>query len=228
MPNIIYVIAAGGLFNIDLTRKSSRISDRGNDSHTRIARSWESLAAQYRARGRILKDQGRPIEAKIAWQHGLDLLTKLTNAQPRNAAFHQQWCDCANDLAWLLVNTTDLALRDPDRALSLALEATERYPACHIYWNTMAACYYRKGDYRTAMAALDRSVTLGDGGTAFDHVLHTMTQAQLGNQDQAQQSFAETMLLMGQKQLDQPELCRLCDEARLLLNALPETPAVAP
>ncbi len=228
MPNIIYVIVAGGLFNIVLPRKGTRIPGRENDSHMRITRSWETLAAQYRARGRIFKDRGRAVEAKTAWQHGLDLMTKLTEAQPDNPVFHQRWCDCANDLAWLLVNTPELALRDPDHALSLALKTTERYPTCNIYWNTLAACYYRKGDYKAANAALDRSVTLGDGGAAFDYILLTMIQAQLGNQEQAYRWFAETMHLMEQNRSEHPELRRLCDEAGSLLNALPEASAIVP
>ena len=71
MPNVIYVIAAGGLLNIASTRTRPRTS--GHDDNAALdARSWETLAAQYRARGRASKDQGRLIEAKTAWLHALD------------------------------------------------------------------------------------------------------------------------------------------------------------
>ncbi len=228
MPNIIYVIVAGGLFNIVLPREGTRISGSGNNSHVQIAGLWETLAAQYRAQGRILKDRGRSIEAVTAWQHYLDITTKLIEAQPGKLALHQQWCDCANDLAWLLANSTDLALRNPDRALSLALKTTERYPTCSVYWNTLAACYYRRGDFKAANAALDSSVTLGDGGTAFDFILLTMMQVQLGNQHQAHRCFAETTRLLGQNGSDHPELRRLYDEAGFLLSSLTATSVIVP
>ena len=150
MPNVIYVIAAGGLFNIVPSRTRSQTSDHGDDSHARVARTEETLAAQYRARGRASKDQGRLVEAKTAWLHALDLHTKLTAADPGRPALHQQWCDCANDLAWLLVNAADPAVKDPALALSLAVRTTEMYPECSTYWNTLGASYYRTGDFKAA------------------------------------------------------------------------------
>ena len=120
-PNLFYVMLAGGLFNIIPTGKLAQISEQGTASKTQMARSWNTQAAHFRAQGRTLKDQGQLIEAKIAWMRALDLMARLTEAQPGNLAFRRQWCDCANDLAWLLANTNDLALRDPDRALRLAL-----------------------------------------------------------------------------------------------------------
>ena len=50
---------------------------------------------------------------------------------------------------------------------------------------------------RPRVAALDRSMTLGNGGTAFDHVFLAMAHAQLGNQEQAHRWFAEAMRLDG-------------------------------
>ena len=223
MPNVIYVIAAGGLFNIVTTRTRPQTSDHGDDNHARVARAWETLAAQYRARGRASKDQGRLVEAKTAWLHALDLHTKLTAAHPGRPALHQQWCDCANDLAWLLVNAADPAVKDPALALSLAIKTTEGYPECSTYWNTLGASYYRTGDFKAASAALDRSMTLSNGGTAFDYIFLTMTHAQLGNQEQAHRWFAKAMHSMEQHHPDHPELRRLCAEARSLLSVVPET-----
>ena len=80
----------------------------------------------------------------------------------------------------------------------------------------------------SASVALDRSVTISEGGTAFDCVLLAMTQARLGNRDQAQGWFTETLRLTGQMQADHPELRRLCDEAGSLLQALHETSAIIP
>jgi hypothetical protein len=224
MPNLIYVIAAGGLFNIVPTRTRSQTSDH-DDNHAQVVRSWETLAAQYRARGRASKDQGWLVEAKTAWLHALDLHTKLTAAQPGRPTLHQQWCDCANDLAWLLVNAAGPAVKDPALALSLAIKTTEGYPECSTYWNTLGASYYRTGDFKAADAALERSMTLGNGGTVFDYIFLTMTHAQLGNQEQAHRWFAEAVGSMERHHTDHPELRDLCAEAKSLLSAVPETPA---
>jgi hypothetical protein len=224
MPNVIYVIAAGGLFNVITTSTRSQTSDH-DDNHAQVARSWETLAAQYRARGRASKDQGRLVEAKTVWLDTLDIHTKLTAAYPSRPALHQQWCDCANDLAWLLANAADPAVKDPALALSLAIKTTEEYPECSTYWNTLGASYYRTGDFKAASAAFDRSMTLSEGGTAFDYIFLTMTHAQLGNQEQAYRWIAKAMHSIEQHHPDHPELSRLCAEARSLLSTVPETSA---
>ena len=220
------IAAAGGLFNFVSTRTRAGTSGHDdNDNAALVARSWETLAAQYRARGRASKDQGRLIEAKTAWLHALDFYTKLTVTQPGSPAPHQQWCDCANDLAWLLVNAADPVVNDPACALSLAIKTTEAYSECGTYWNTLGAAYYRTGDFKAASAALDRSITLGEGGAAFDYIFLTMTHAQLGNQEQAYRWFAKATNAIEQHHPDHPELSRLCAEAKSLLSRVPETSA---
>ena len=82
----------------------------------------------------------------------------------------KQWCDCANDLAWLLVNAPGPSVRDIAHGASLAVKATELQPECGTYWNTLGAAYYRAGNFRPPVAALNRAINLGDGGNVFDHV----------------------------------------------------------
>ena len=144
---------------------------------TRSLRPREDLAARYQALGRASKDRGQPTEAKAAWQHALDLLSELTAAHPERPALRQRWCDCANDLAWLLVSVPDPAVQDPARAVALAMKAAEAHPECSTYWNTLGAAHYRAGDFEAAVTALDRATALGNGGTAFDHVFLAMARA---------------------------------------------------
>jgi tetratricopeptide (TPR) repeat protein len=225
MPNVIYIIAAGGLFNVVPTRTTRGKPDREGDNAAMVARSRETLAAQYRARGRVSKDQGQLVEAKTAWLHALDIYTELTATNPGSPAPHQQWCDCANDLAWLLVNAADPVVDDPACALSLAIKTTEEYPDCSTYWNTLGACYYRTGDFKAASATLDRSMILSEGGTAFDSIFLAMTHAQLGNQEEALRWFAKATNAIEQHHPGHPELSRLCTEAKSLLATSPETSA---
>ena len=117
----------------------------------------------------------------------------------------------------------DPAVRDPARALSLAVKATEAHPECSTYWNTLGAVQYRAGDFKAAVTALDRATVLSQGGTAFDHFFLAMAHTRLENQEQAQHWFAQAMLWMEQHHAGHAELLRLCDEARSILFAVPET-----
>jgi len=218
MHNEIYIVAAGGLINLVPGRTRPR------DNTTAWSTNFqERLVVRYRSLGRSLKDQGRFAEARTAWLHALDLLTKQTAVRPAVSAHRQQWCDCANDLAWLLVTASDPAVRDPARALLLAAKAAAAHPECSTYWNTLGAAQYRAGDFKAAITALDRATVLSQGGTAFDHFFLAMAHTRLENQEQAQHWFAQAMLWMEQHRPGHSELLRLCDEARSILIAIPAT-----
>jgi tetratricopeptide (TPR) repeat protein len=208
MINVIYIIATGGLVNI-VSLKTVLPAEPDRSAMT----SSEQQAAQYRDLGRALKDQGRYGEAKTAWCVALDLLSKLVTARPQLSTLRLQWCDCANDLAWLLANAPDPAVRDPESAMSLASQTTAAHPECSTYWNTLGAACYRAHQFDAAVSALDRATALANGGTAFDHFLLAMAHSGLGNKRQAEQCTALAVRWMEQYRPDHPELIRLRDEA---------------
>ena len=156
MPSAIYIVAAGALVGaVPVRQRRASIAT----SSGRIT-SRESLTARYRAEGRAAKDQGRFAEAKTAWLRALDLLSVQTSARPNDRAIQKQWCDCANDLAWLLVNAPAPGVRDIAHGVALAVKATELQPECSTYWNTLGAAYYRAGEFETAVGALNRAMQL--------------------------------------------------------------------
>lgn len=223
MLNVIYVIAAGGLANIVTSHP------RRTDKAVSAGANREILAARYRAAGRAAKDQGRLAEAKTAWLHALDLLTRLATAQPsvQRPVIDEQWCACANDLAWLLANAPDPSVRDVNHALALATKAAETQPGCSVYWNTLGVAHYRAGDFKAAVAALDRTITVGDGGTVFDHVFLAMAHAQLGNQDESRRWLALAMFKKERDYPGHPELTSFCNEAHSVIAAGTDAPAVS-
>ena len=180
MINLVYIVAAGGLVNIATSRTLVQALPT---SPGMAALEKQSLA--YQSAGRALRDQGRYLEARNAWSCALDLLSKQLSARPDLPVLRQRWCECANDLAWLLAMAADPVVRDPATALSLASQASTAYPECGAYWNTLGAASYRMQDFRAALTALDRAIWLNGGGTAFDLFFLAMAHAQLGDQQQA-------------------------------------------
>ena len=69
--------------------------------------SWPSVI---KAWGGALKSAGRFAEAQVAWHQALDILTRLTVLHPEGTELQRRWCDCANDLAWLLLSHPDSRL----------------------------------------------------------------------------------------------------------------------
>ena len=218
MLNVIYIIAAGGLANLISPRTG--LQARPNSSATTAS---EHQVAQYRNLGRALKDEGRYAEARTAWSCALDLLTRRISTQPNRPTLHLQWCDCANDLAWLMVNAPDVTARDPASAVSLASRAAAAHPNCSTYWNTLGSAYYRAHEFEAAIQALDRATALADGGTAFDHFFLAMAHARLGDKPQAEQWTTLAVRWMEQHHPGHPELICLRDEARYVVSAAPDS-----
>jgi tetratricopeptide (TPR) repeat protein len=237
-PNMIYVTFAGGLMSIDPNRFRAIASGRVNaagairstDSGLRApmaaldavtARSAPiagriMLADRYRNMGRSFKQEGRFDEAEAAWRQALDLLTEVLEAKPNSPQQRLEWCDCANDLAWLRANRPDLGRRDPDAAVATARRIVEECPDAEAYWNTLGVAYFRAGDDASAVAALDRAMTLG-GGTAFDDVFLAMAHARLGDLEKARLEYDRAVLNAERDYPGHAELVGFCNEAQSIL-----------
>jgi tetratricopeptide (TPR) repeat protein len=240
--NIIYVSLAGGLIGLrpehlglglrshqagalDRGIGSGRRTESGRPSILRSAAGMIRLAERTWRLGRTFKKEGRLAEAETAWRQALDLLAAATLADP--AAVQRRWCDCANDLAWLRLHHSDPALRDPAFAVALARQVVETCPDCGVYWNTLGVAYLRTGAHLSAVAALERSIALGNGTTAFDDVFLAMAHAHLGDWEQARHRLASAMVAMERDYPGHPELARFCDEVQSLLTAGPQGPIAA-
>jgi tetratricopeptide (TPR) repeat protein len=139
---------------------------------------------------------------------------------------HQQWCDYANDLAWLLVSVPDPSVCDIPTGVALAVKVTELQPNSACYWNTLGVAFYRAGDFKAAVAALNRAISLGNGGTAFDHVFLAMAYAQLGDQEQSGRLLALAIAGKQRNYAGHSELSRFCDEAHSLVVSGPGASAL--
>ncbi len=213
-PNIVYVAIAGGLAGLD-PRQLRAVG--GTTRPDAIAGAIQiPLADHHREMGRALKAQGRFQEAEAVWRHTLDLLSALITADPGSPDLRRQWCDCANDLAWLKLHYSGSARGDVTSAVALARRAVEMCPECSLYWNTLGTAYFRAGNDTLAVSALDRAIALG-GGSAFDNVFLAMAHARLGDGDLADQRLAQAISQIAQDDPGHPELGRFCDEARAIL-----------
>jgi tetratricopeptide (TPR) repeat protein len=256
MPNVIYIIALGGLANItangvpgraigpeqarhaaDLAiagKQPAQLPRSANSSHngemalTSAASSLthqQRLGVRYRQLGRALKNEGDFAQAKSAWLFALDLLGAPRSSQRGRRAVSKEWCDCANDLAWLMVSSPDPAVRNPAHAVALASKAVEAFPENGTFWNTLGAAHYRAGEFEPAIAAINCARELNAGGTPFDHLVLAMAYARLDNHEQARHWLEEAAPGLNQGQMRNTELLRLRDEASALVPTVPEASA---
>jgi tetratricopeptide (TPR) repeat protein len=183
------------------------------------------LADRYRELGRSLKSDGRWADAYSAWKKSLDVLTELTGRHADIPELQRCWCDCGNDLAWLLLTYPESDSRRLTDALKLAMQVADRCPEVDVYWNTLGMAYLRNGEPKAAVTAIDRALALGNGVNPFNHVLLAMAHAQLGDREQARYWLAEATLVKDREYQNHRELAGFCDEARAVVGADPEAPS---
>jgi Tfp pilus assembly protein PilF len=95
-----------------------------------------------------------------------------------------------NNEAWHLV-TGPLDLRDPNkRALKLIRQALEHDPGNTTYLNTLGVVQYRNGQYKEALATLEKSLAGGKGQSdGFDLYFLAMCHVRLGDRVKAKDCF---------------------------------------
>jgi tetratricopeptide (TPR) repeat protein/serine/threonine protein kinase len=110
---------------------------------------------------------------------------------PTHAAAH-------NALAWLLATCPDAKVRDPDQAVASARKAVKIAPEKAIYWKTLGVALYRAGDWRAAVAALDKSLQLSQGTGAAAQLFLAMAHHKLGDNGEARRAFEQACQLLEQ------------------------------
>jgi WD40 repeat protein len=122
-----------------------------------------------------------------------------------------------NETAWLLATAADPKLRDPARAVALAKKAVAWAPKEGVFWKTLGIAQYRAGDWKAALAALDQAMPPGGGDSAAGF-FRAMAQWQLGERQQARQSYDAAISQQADARSKDEDFERFRREAIDLLN----------
>jgi serine/threonine protein kinase/Tfp pilus assembly protein PilF len=127
-----------------------------------------------------------------------------------------------NNAAWMLAAASHADVHQPAIALELAKEAVRLNPAGYI-WNTLGAAHYRSGDYKDAIAALEQSMKLRNGGDSLDWFFVAMAHWQMGENDLAREWYDKAVIWMEQNQPTNEQLHRFQAEAKVLIQTKKST-----
>jgi len=123
-----------------------------------------------------------------------------------------------NQLAWQLATNPKPELRIPARAVELAKKAVELDPQSGMIWNTLGVAQYRAGDWKSAIAALEKSMELRNGGDSADWYFLGMCHWQQGQKDRAKMWYDAARLWTTRLAPQNDELVRFQTEAATLLG----------
>ena len=121
--------------------------------------------------------------------------------------------DLYNNLSWLLATRPDTRRQDPAEATHLAEEAIRLAPGVGIYWNTLGVAHYRAGRMKEAIASLETSMRLTDGGNGFDWFVSALALWKLGDRDSAAALYDKAVDWMELLPSRDPTLRRFREEA---------------
>lgn len=241
-PSLIYTVGIGGLSatmpaaaaalgrNVrgskhgDGRKREDRVAVPSVMPVVPLALSKVARGERYIGIAKLLDREGRAEAAIAAMRHALALFGEAWTGYPEEMAIRKSWCDCSNDLAWCLANHPDPKLRNPGEAVELARRASVAMPEEDTYWNTLGAAQFRAGDFRGAIASLERSIEIG-GGTGFDHVFLAMAHARLGDLEQGEYWLVQAIGWADRERPGDDVMGKLCDEARSVIASGP-APAV--
>ena len=123
-----------------------------------------------------------------------------------------------NNLSWGLATGSEPKFRNPTCALEFAKKAVELSPNNGAYANTLGVAHYRAGDWKAAIAALEKSMELRNGGDSFDWFFLAMAHWRLGEKEKAREWYDRAVQWMDKNRPTDEELRRFRAEAAELLE----------
>ncbi|HWD18103.1 MAG TPA: protein kinase [Verrucomicrobiae bacterium] len=125
-----------------------------------------------------------------------------------------------NDFAWTLATSSDARQRDARRAVQFAERAVAADGGANNL-NTLGVARYEAGDFRGALAALEKCVQLEGQGTAWDFFFLSMAHARLGETAAARVQYDEGVRWSAQHESNNQELAPFRREAMAALHLAP-------
>jgi serine/threonine protein kinase/WD40 repeat protein/Tfp pilus assembly protein PilF len=142
---------------------------------------------------------------------------RATKDYAKIAELRPDWPECANERAWLLATDPDPRRRDARHSLALAQQAVDLAPANGMYWNTLGVARYRAGNWRDAVAALEKSISL-QGQNSWDWFFMAMAHWRLGERSEAHRIYNTAVRWMQKFNPMNEELTRFRAEASELIG----------
>ena len=142
----------------------------------------DRLALCYLYLGHLRTDAGRRDEAAGHYRQAFALIEQLAAERPQDPA-------CLRGLAWNLATCPDPTFRDPARAVRVGTGLVEATPSAGLAWSILGAAHYRAGDYKAAVAALERATAQKKDGASGDWLYLAMAHGRLGHAGEARRYY---------------------------------------
>jgi eukaryotic-like serine/threonine-protein kinase len=131
-----------------------------------------------------------------------ELLHQIQQAYPGEFWAHNRYAIAMShdQAAWHLSTIADPKFRNEKWALELSMEAVRLAPNDGDFWNTLGLAYYRVGNWKEAIVALEKAMELSQGGDPGDWFFLAMAHWRLDNKDKARNWYDKAVAWMDKNQ----------------------------
>jgi tetratricopeptide (TPR) repeat protein len=192
-----------------------RIHDRLVEDFPTAEQYWTALFRDHRDSGAMYWARGRSGKADRAFGQA------LKSAERMVAAF--RGLGLPHELPQFFVTCPDPKWWRANLARELASEATKRDPEWVHHWIALGIAQYRLGDYRSAINALEKAMSLRHEGHGDDHLFLAMAHWQHRDERQAREWYDKAVAWMNKSGVKNQDLLRFRTEAEELLKLKPAT-----
>jgi serine/threonine protein kinase len=183
-----------------------------------LSRYRHHLAMNQESLGNLLYARGEQAAGTKHFREALALRTRISSDPLAGGAGTEGQADNLRRLARLLALCPDQRLRNPGRSVRLARQAVAEAPRQGEYWFTLGLAWYRAGDLRAALDALQQGNQLRRGWDPGDGFLMALIHWRLGNKELARQWYQQAARFMADHQPGNELLRRWRGEAAELLG----------
>jgi tetratricopeptide (TPR) repeat protein len=191
----------------------ARLADEGADRHDFLfaqASTQHNLGIQRLC----LK---RPDDAASRFRKSLELYGQLPAEFREKPGYRRNVAVTSNNLAWLLVTATDPKVCNVADAVAAAKVAVELAPSAGHYWNTLGVAQYRAGEWKAALLAIEKSMSLRDGGDSYDWFIMAMIRQKTNEKAKAREWYDKAAAWVEKHEPKNEELLRFRAEAEEVL-----------
>ena len=152
-----------------------------------------------------------------AMKHYEDRLARL---EKNHGSEHREIAQLLSRISWILTLSPDAEFRNPRRAVELSQRAVNLEPAVDSWWNALALAHYRAGDWKAAIAAADKAISLDkeEDDRGFDWLLLAMAHWQLGDKEEARKFYDQSAKWIESNKAGDIVLRHFQDEAAELMG----------
>jgi serine/threonine protein kinase/Flp pilus assembly protein TadD len=177
------------------------------------------FASTQEALGNVLWATGRHEEATAAFRRADEARQQLLRSRGSTDF------SLVNAMARFYATCPDKQFRNPAKAVEFAKEAVEKVGKSDHHprdegdcWKTLGVAQYRAGDWKAAVAALDKAMPFRSGGDGTDWFVLAMVHQRLGDKEEARRWYDKAVEWMGKNKPQDEELRSFRAEAAELLK----------